>query len=48
MHVALSTVVALVLYFAVLIGIGLITYKKMRIWKATPWGDGRWVPGSRP
>ena len=28
MHVALSTVVALVLYFAVLIGIGLITYKK--------------------
>ena len=28
MHIALSTVVALVLYFAVLIGIGLITYKK--------------------
>ena len=28
MHIALSTVIALVLYFAVLIGIGLITYKK--------------------
>ena len=28
MHIALSTVVALVLYFAVLIGIGLITYIK--------------------
>lgn len=28
MHIALSTVIALVLYFAVLIGIGLVTYKK--------------------
>lgn len=45
MHVALSTVVALVLYFAVLIGIGLITYKKDEDMEATPWGDGRWVLG---
>lgn len=35
MHIALSTVVALVLYFAVLIGIGLITYKRMKIWRGT-------------
>lgn len=28
MHIALSTVIALILYFSVLIGIGLITYKK--------------------
>ncbi len=44
-----STVIALILYFSVLIGIGLITYKKDEDMEGyAPGGDGPWGPGSLP
>ena len=46
MQLEWGTVAALVLYFGVLIGIGVGTYKKTRIWKDMSWGDGDWDLGS--
>lgn len=46
MHMEWGTLAALVLYFGVLIGIGVGTYKKTKTWKAMYWEDGDWDPGS--